>query len=107
MENKTVESVPYLVHESILARLTAEHEKERSEREKDRQDKQDTIKKLWITIIILIFVCVASNVAWFWHNSQFETVESTEVTQDIDSGDGNAIVTGIGDISYGESPTNG
>lgn len=100
MENKTVESVPYLVHESILARLTAEYEKERAEREKDRQDKQDTIKKLWITIIILIFLCVASNAGWIYYESQFVEEETSESYEAVADDGGVAVANGSGEVTY-------
>lgn len=60
------ENVPYIVHESAMAR---------SER---------TIKRLWITILTLIFLIVGSNCVWIWWNSQWETVYQ-EVTQEADN----------------------
>ena len=35
-------------------------------------------KRLWITILVLIFLLVGTNCAWLWYESQFETVETTE-----------------------------
>lgn len=64
-------------------------------------------RRLVIIIALLIVLLVGSNCAWLWYNSQFEDVESTEITQEVDTGEGDAIVTGIGDINYGESPANG
>ena len=52
------ESVPYIVHESSMARM-------------ERQ-----IKRLWITILVLIFMLVGTNASWLWYNSQFDTVET-------------------------------
>ena len=52
------ESVPYIVHESSMARM-------------ERQ-----IKRLWITIMVLIFMLVGTNASWLWYNSQFDTVET-------------------------------
>ena len=69
-KNTTPESVPYIVHESAMAR---------SER---------TVKRLWITILILIFLLVSSNCVWIWWNSQWETVYQ-EVTQEADNGTNN------------------
>ena len=40
------ESVPYIVHESSMARM-------------ERQ-----IKRLWITVLVLIFLLVGTNAAW-------------------------------------------
>lgn len=64
-----------------------------------------TIKRLWITIVLLIVLLVASNGAWLWYESQF-TDEVQTVTQDVETGEGDAIVTGIGDI-YGEGSADG
>ena len=52
------ESVPYIVHESSMARM-------------ERQ-----IKRLWIAVLLLIVLLVGTNGAWLWYNSQFETVET-------------------------------
>ena len=43
------ESVPYIVHEASMARM-------------ERQ-----IKRLWITVIVLIVMMVATNGAWIWY----------------------------------------
>lgn len=37
-----------------------------------------TIKRLWITCMVLIALIVVTNVMWIWHNNQFEDV-TTEV----------------------------
>lgn len=86
-KKKAVEPVPYIVHESAMA----------------RQERNN--KRLWIVVIILIAALILSNAAWIYRESQFETVETKEVTQDVDTGDGTAIVSGIGDVNYGESET--
>ena len=54
----TPESVPYIVHESSMARM-------------ERQ-----IKRIWITVLVLIVMLVGTNGAWLLYNSQFETVET-------------------------------
>ena len=43
------ESVPYIVHEASMARM-------------ERQ-----IKRLWITVLVLIVMLVATNGAWIWY----------------------------------------
>ena len=43
------ERVPYIVHEASMARM-------------ERQ-----IKRLWITVLVLIVVLVATNGAWIWY----------------------------------------
>lgn len=61
-----------------------------------------TIKRLWITILLLIVFLVGTNVAWIIYEAQFEDV--TEVKQEVDTGNGSATVSGTGNI-YGESKT--
>lgn len=59
------ESVPYIVHESSMARM-------------ERQ-----IKRIWITVIVLIVMLIATNGAWIWYESQFSDIETTiEAEQD-------------------------
>ena len=81
-ENKNPEAVPYIVHESAMARA------ERS------------AKRLWVVIILLIVMLVATNGAWIWYESQFETVETTEVIQENADGYNN-YVGNDGDIING------
>lgn len=61
-----------------------------------------TIKRLWIVILVLIVLLVASNVAWKIYDSQFAT---EEVSQEVDTGNGDAFVVGIGDVEYGTGTT--
>lgn len=77
--------VPYIVHESIMARM------------------ERTIKRLWILCILLVLLLVGTNAGWLYYESQFEMVESStqDVNQDVNTGEGPANVTSIGDI-YGE-----
>ena len=76
----TPESVPYIVHESAMARA------------------ERTAKRLWITIILLIVMLVGTNGAWIWYESQFTDIVTTiEAEQD---GSGVNIVSG-GDLDYG------
>ena len=57
-----------------------------------------TIKRLWIIIIILIALFFGSNLAWTIYEMSYVT---EKVTQEIDTGRGNAFVVGIGDLDYG------
>ena len=59
-KNKKPDNVPYIVHESITARM-------------ERQ-----IKRLFIIVLFLIVTLVATNIAWFSYKIQFRTVESIE-----------------------------
>lgn len=61
------ESVPYIVHESSMARM-------------ERQ-----IKRIWITVLMLIAMLVGTNGAWLLYNSQFETVETVMEEYQSDS----------------------
>lgn len=81
MDEKTT-MVPYIVHESAQARM------------------ERVVKRLWIVLIILIVLLVASNGAWLWYESQWEYFETT-VTQQTDRGFNNYIGND-GDIHNGE-----
>lgn len=84
MEDKTL---PFYAHEGIIARM------ERANR------------RLWILCIILVLLLAGTNGAWVYHESQF-TDETLTVTQDVDSGDGDAIVNDGVHIN-GESTADG
>lgn len=87
MEEKRVpEKIDYIIHEGIMVR------------------QERTIKRLWIMCIIIFFALILTNAGWLWYESQF--VDEV-VTQDVDTGDGTAIVSGIGDIAYGTSKADG
>ena len=75
------ESVPYIVHESGMARA------------------ERTQKRLWITVLLLILLLVASNAGWLWYESQFEDVVVTQ-----ENADGyNNFIGNDGDIVNGEA----
>ncbi len=59
-----------------------------------------TIKRLWILLILVISLLVATNGAWLWYESQWEYFETT-VTQENDGGLNNYIGND-GDINYGD-----
>ena len=68
------EPVPYIVHEGTMARA------------------EITIKRLWITILLLIVLLVGTNAGWIWFESQFEYSQTTqEVTQESNHGDNSFI----------------
>lgn len=78
-KKKSLEPVPYIVHESAMA----------------RQERNN--KRLWIVVIILIAALILSNAAWVWYESQFEVVETTvkqDVQQDTEDGSTNNFVGG-------------
>lgn len=82
-KKKAAEPVPYIVHESAMAR------------------QERTNKRLWIVVIILIAALILSNAAWVYYESQFADVETT-VTQDNKDGYNN-FVGNDGDIYNGEA----
>lgn len=63
-----------------------------------------TIRRLWILCILLLIALIGTNGAWIYYESQFETVESTTITQDLDADSGDAIIND-GVHLYGESET--
>lgn len=80
-ENTNV-TVPYVVHESAMAR---------SERHN---------KKLWIVVLVLIGALIGTNLAWIIYENSFEDyVITQEVEQDADNGTNNFVG---GDV-YGET----
>lgn len=81
-ENRTI---PYIVFESTTAR------------------QERTIRRLWILCIILIVSLLGTNAGWIYYENQFT---DTEVTQEVDTGEGSATVIGVGDYN-GEGKTNG
>lgn len=87
------EPVPYLVHEEALAR---------AERESERHVKANV--RLWIALLVMTVLFVGSNALWLYYESQFVD-EVTEIDQEVDTGEGDAFVSGVGDINYGESKT--
>lgn len=79
--------VSYLVHESITVK------------------QERTIRRLWILCLVLIICLVGTNLAWAVYETQFEDVS---VSQAVDTGSGDAVVSGVGDLNYyGESNPNG
>ena len=86
--NSTPASVPYVVHESAMARA------------------ERTQKSLVCVIVLLIVLLVGTNAGWLWYNSQFEVVEetTTETTITQENADGyNNYIGNDGDIVNGET----
>ena len=77
-----VAEIPFFVHEADMARL------------------ERTNKRLFIVVLVLILSLIGTNCGWLYYESQFQ-VEQTTVEQEVDTGAGDAVVVGIGDI-YGE-----
>lgn len=83
-EHKQVANVPFVVYESAMARM------------------ERTIKRLWIVVLLLVVLLVGSNIVWIVYENSFEDVV---VEQEVDTGDGDAFVAGVGDVNYGTSKT--
>ena len=69
---QTPKDVPYIAHESAVARL------------------ERVIKRMSVLVLSLIILLVASNGAWIWWESQYQTIETT-VTQENADGYNNYI----------------
>ena len=80
---QTPKDVPYIVHEGAVARL------------------ERVIKRLWVLVLALIILLCASNAAWIWWESQYETIETT-ITQENADGYNNYIGN-AGDIVNGNA----
>ena len=81
---QTPKDVPYIVHEGAVARL------------------ERVIKRMWVLVLSLIILLVASNAAWIWYESQFEEIR---IEQDNESGYNN-FIGNDGDIYNGETDNN-
>ena len=80
---QTPKDVPYIAHESAVARL------------------ERVIKRLWVLALVLILLLAASNAAWIWWESQYQTIETT-ITQENADGYNNYIGND-GDIVNGNA----
>ena len=88
-----VKDVPYIVHEGAMARA------------------ERTVKRLWVSTIILLIALIATNAGWIWYESQWEVVEEVTttqtVTQSADSKEGDATNRFVGGDEYGETKVEG
>ena len=73
--------MPYIVHESAMA----------------RQERNN--KRLWIALIVSLCLWAATVGAVIYYESQFV---DESVWQEVDTGEGDAYIAGIGDVNYGE-----
>lgn len=85
-DTKTPTSIPYAAHQGTIATM------------------ERVNKRLWITLIILIFLLVGSNIGWMIYENSFEeiTTEEYEILQDAERGNNNSIING-GEIVNGEA----
>lgn len=82
-----MKDVPYIVFETELARL------------------ERIIRRMFVLAVVSIVLLVGTNACWLWYESQFEEVTTTEVTQDVDSGDGGDAIINDGVRINGEGDT--
>jgi hypothetical protein len=85
MEEKMI---PYIAFESATSR------------------QERTIRRVWILCIILIIALIGTNAGWIYYESQWQVVETTTVTQDLDASDGGDAVINDGVHINGESEAN-
>lgn len=85
MGERDIAPVPYIVYEGTMARF------------------ERIIKKLWVVILIVVFLLVASNGAWLYAWTQYE-YSSVDITARQD-GRGINIIGG-GGVEYGTDSQN-
>lgn len=78
MKTDEVKDVSYIVFESTIARF-------------DR-----VIKRLWVIILILVFLLLGTNLAWLYYEQQF--TDEITVTQENDGQGHNNYVDGDAEI---------
>ena len=83
MSEKSV-MIPYYVHEGEMNRL-------------------ERVNKRWfILFIIVLSMLFITNAGWIIYENQFAD-EVTTIEQEVDTGEGTAVVSGTGDAIYGQS----
>lgn len=89
--------VPYIAHEAEMARLEREHDKEREQWSKEREQHKRVVR--WLCSIIIVLVL--GLIGMFIYEAQFETVTTTiEAEQESETGSNYAVG---GDFTYGET----
>lgn len=63
---QTPKDVPYIVHECAVARL------------------ERVIKRMWVLVLALIIILCASNAAWIWRESKYQTIETAIAQENVD-----------------------
>lgn len=88
-----VDPVPYIAHEAEMARIEREHDKEREQWNKEREQHKRVVR--WLCSIIIVLVL--GLVGMFIYETQFETVEITAEQE----ADGNSNNYAVGGDYYG------
>ncbi len=78
--------MPFVAFESVTTRL------------------ERTNGRLWILCVVLTVLLFATNLAWVIYDNQY--IDEMSVEQEVDTGMGDAFITGIGDLNYGEDKAN-
>ena len=60
-----------------------------------------TIKRLWITTIILVLLLFGTNAAWIYYENQFTDEITLTYSSQVDGSGGLAIVNRDGSVNYG------
>lgn len=81
-EEQMATTIPYFAHEGEMARM------ERAN------------KRLFWALLVTLVMLLATNAGWIYYESRFSTYD---VEQDVDTGNGTAVVAGVGDVIYGEN----
>lgn len=79
MDNKAM--IPYFAHEGEMVRM------------------ERVVKRLWITVILLIVLLVGTNAIWIIYENSFEDIV---ITQDNEDGYNN-FIGNDGEINYGKT----
>ena len=73
--------IPYFAHEGEMSRM-------------------ERVNKRWfIAFLIVLVMLFVTNAAWIIYESQYEKVL---ITQEVDTGEGAAVISGTGDATYGQ-----
>ena len=73
--------MPYFVHEGEMSRM------------------ERVNKRCFIAFLIVLVMLFVTNAAWIIYESQYEKVL---ITQEVDTGEGAAVISGTGDATYGQ-----
>lgn len=89
MDEKDKRTIPWFSHEAEVFRL------------------ERTIHRLWIFGLVIFFAFTLSNLIWLQYEMQYSD-NITTVTQDLDSADGDAVISGDVNINgEGKADNNG
>lgn len=87
-KNKEVEQIPYIAYESALAR----HER--------------TVKRMIVSMVILVLLLVISNACWLYVLSGYEFVDETTTTTVTQDGKGQNVYGNGNNVNNGAEDSN-